>query len=84
MGLSLPMGATIPPPHAGGIRLAEAGRKRAAEMAISGGPRPSEILTASSLRNAQVVMQAIGGSTNGIIHLTAIAKGDNRQHGELG
>jgi dihydroxy-acid dehydratase len=73
MGLSLPMSATIPAPHAERIRLAEASGKRAAEMAISGGPRPSEILTASSFRNAQVVMQAIGGSTNGIIHLTAIA-----------
>jgi dihydroxy-acid dehydratase len=31
------------------------------------------LLTASSFRNAQVVMQAIGGSTNGLIHLTAIA-----------
>ena len=73
MGLSLPMSATIPAPHAERIRLAEACGKRAAEMAISGGPPPSEILTASSFRNAQVVMQAIGGSTNGIIHLTAIA-----------
>jgi dihydroxy-acid dehydratase len=83
MGLSLPMGATIPVPHAERIRVAEAGGNRAAVMAISGGPRPSEILTASSFRNAQVFMQAIGGSADGIIHLTAIAKADNRQHGEL-
>jgi len=64
MGLSLPMGATIPAPHAERIR-------------------PSEILTASLFRNAQVVMRAIGGSADGTIHLTAIAKGDNRQQGEL-
>jgi hypothetical protein len=31
------------------------------------GPKPSEFLTASSFRNAQVVLQAIGGSTNGLI-----------------
>src|ERR1700748_1075169 len=37
------------------------------------GPKPSEFLTKSSFRNAQVVMQAIGGSTNGLIHLTAMA-----------
>ena len=42
-------------------------------MAIAKGPKPSEILTPASFRNAQVVLQAIGGSTNGLIHLTAIA-----------
>lgn len=73
IGLSLPMSATIPAPHAERIRLAEASGRRAAEMAVAGGPRPSELLTARSLRTAQIVMQAIGGSTNGVIHLTAIA-----------
>ena len=73
MGLCLPMGASIPAPHAERLRLAEATGKRAAEMAQAGGPRPSDLLTASAFRNAQVVMQAIGGSTNGLIHLTAIA-----------
>ena len=42
-------------------------------MAKAKGPKPSEFLTPASFRNAQVVMQAIGGSTNGLIHLTAIA-----------
>lgn len=73
MGLSLPMSATIPAPHAERVRLAEASGRRAAEMALSGGPKPSELLTPSAFRNAQVVMQAIGGSTNGLIHLTAMA-----------
>ncbi|MGU3496754.1 IlvD/Edd family dehydratase [Xanthobacteraceae bacterium A53D] len=73
MGLSLPMSATIPAPHAERIRLAEASGKRAAEMAVSGGPKPSELMTPTAFRNAQVVMQAIGGSTNGLIHLTAMA-----------
>jgi dihydroxy-acid dehydratase len=73
LGLSLPMSATIPAPHAERFRLAEASGKVAAEMAKAKGPKPSEILTASSFRNAQVVMQAIGGSTNGLIHLTAMA-----------
>jgi dihydroxy-acid dehydratase len=73
MGLSLPMSATVPAPHAERVRIAEASGRRAAEMAVSGGPRPSEILTAAAFRNAQVVIQAIGGSTNAIIHLTAIA-----------
>jgi dihydroxy-acid dehydratase len=73
LGLSLPMSATIPAPHAERFRCAEASGKVAAEMAKAKGPRPSELLTPSSFRNAQVVLQAIGGSTNGLIHLTAIA-----------
>ncbi|WP_426435179.1 IlvD/Edd family dehydratase [Bradyrhizobium genosp. P] len=73
LGLSLPMSATIPAPHAERFRLAEASGRVAAAMAKSKGPKPSEILTPASFRNAQIVMQAIGGSTNGLIHLTAIA-----------
>ena len=73
LGLSLPMSATIPAPHAERFRSAEASGKVAAAMAKAKGPKPSEFLTAASFRNAQVVLQAIGGSTNGLIHLTAIA-----------
>jgi len=73
LGLSLPMSATIPAPHAERFRLAEASGKVAAELAKAKGPKPSELLTKASFRNAQVVLQAIGGSTNGLIHLTAIA-----------
>jgi dihydroxy-acid dehydratase len=73
LGLSLPMSATIPAPHAERFRLAEASGRVAAAMAAAKGPRPSELLTKSAFRNAQVVLQAIGGSTNGLIHLTAIA-----------
>jgi dihydroxy-acid dehydratase len=73
LGLSLPMSATIPAPHAERFRLAEASGKAAAAMAKAKGPRPSELLTESAFKNAQIVLQAIGGSTNGLIHLTAIA-----------
>lgn len=73
MGLSLPMSAAVPAVHADRRRVAEASGKRAAEMAVSGEPRPSQLITASSVRNAMVVMQAIGGSTNGLIHLIAMA-----------
>jgi dihydroxy-acid dehydratase len=73
LGLSLPMSATIPAPHAERIRLAEASGRTAARMAVEGGPCPSALLTPAAFRNAMVVMQAIGGSTNGVIHLTAIA-----------
>jgi dihydroxy-acid dehydratase len=73
IGLSLPLSATAPATQAERVRIAEASGRRAAQMAVSGGPRPSEILTAGAFRNAQVVIQAIGGSTNALIHLTAIA-----------
>jgi len=72
LGLSLPGSAAIPATHAERIRCAEATGKRAAEMAKQG-PRPREIITPAALRNAMVVLQAIGGSTNGIVHLAAIA-----------
>jgi dihydroxy-acid dehydratase len=73
MGLSLPMSATAPAPHADRRRIAEASGKRAAEIAVIGSPAPSQLITESSVRNAMVVLQAIGGSTNGLIHLTAMA-----------
>jgi len=73
LGFTLPLGGTVPAPHAERRRIAEASGMRAAEMAKTGGPRPSELMTPASLRNAQVVLQAIGGSTNGIVHLAAMA-----------
>jgi dihydroxy-acid dehydratase len=73
LGLSLPMSATIPAPHAERFRSAEASGRVAAAMAKAKGPKPSELLTPVAFKNAQVVLQAIGGSTNGLVHLTAIA-----------
>ena len=73
LGLSLPMSATIPAPHAERFRSAEASGRVAAAMAKAKGPRPSELLPPAAFKNAQVVLQAIGGSTNGLVHLTAIA-----------
>jgi dihydroxy-acid dehydratase len=72
MGLALPGTATIPATHAERVRAAEATGRRAAAMAKAG-PRPSEVLNAAAFRNAMVALQAIGGSTNGIVHLAAIA-----------
>ncbi len=73
LGLALPMSATAPATHADRRRIAEASGQRAAEMAASGSPTPGRLITGASVRNAMVVLQAIGGSTNGLIHLTAIA-----------
>jgi dihydroxy-acid dehydratase len=73
LGLALPMSAAAPATHADRRRIAEASGKRAAEMAVSGSPKPSALITEASVRNALIVLQAIGGSTNGLIHLTAMA-----------
>ena len=63
----------LPATDADRLRIAEATGKTAAAMAASGGPRPSDIMTEAAFRNALLVLQAIGGSTNGLVHLTAIA-----------
>jgi dihydroxy-acid dehydratase len=73
MGLALPYSASIPATHADRLRSAEASGKQAVAMAINAGPKPGELMTAAAFRNALVLMQAIGGSTNALIHLTAAA-----------
>jgi dihydroxy-acid dehydratase len=72
LGTSLPGAATIPAVHAERLRLAEASGTCAANIATQG-LRPDALLTAKSFTNALVVLQAIGGSSNALIHLTAIA-----------
>ena len=73
LGLALPFSAAAPAPLADRRRIAEASGKRATEIAIAGTPKPSDLITPASVRNAMIVLQAIGGSTNGLIHLIAIA-----------
>jgi len=73
LGMSLPDTAAIPAVHADRIRAAEATGVRAMEMIRNKGPRPSQVITERSVENALRVLLAIGGSTNAIIHLTAIA-----------
>jgi len=73
MGLALPLAATIPATHADRLRSAEASGKQAVGLAEQGGPTPRALMTKAAFRNALVVLQAIGGSTNGLIHLTAAA-----------
>ena len=72
LGMALPGSASIPATHADRLRAAEAAGRRATELAGSG-PKPSEIMTPAAFRNALAVLQAIGGSTNGVIHLAAVA-----------
>jgi len=72
LGMALPGSAAIPAVHADRLRAAEASGRRAVELARS--PiRPSEVINQESVENALRVLLAIGGSTNAIVHLTAIA-----------
>ena len=73
MGMMIPGGATIPAVNADRLRIAEQSGARAVELAASG-PKPSDIMTSAAFRNALVTLQAIGGSTNGLIHITAVAR----------
>jgi dihydroxy-acid dehydratase len=73
IGLALPGTGSIPATHADRIRAAESTGRQAVALAQAG-PRPSEILTEAAFHNAMVVLQAIGGSTNGLVHLAAIAR----------
>ncbi|MEM7042437.1 MAG: dihydroxy-acid dehydratase [Pseudomonadota bacterium] len=72
MGLTLPGTAAIPAVHADRLRAAEASGTRAVALAAEA-LRPSAIVTRPAVDNALRVLLAIGGSTNGILHLAAIA-----------
>jgi dihydroxy-acid dehydratase len=74
LGMGLPGSGSIPATHSDRLRVAEASGRLAAEMAKKQGPLPSEIMTKAAFRNALAVLQAIGGSTNALVHLTAVAR----------
>lgn len=72
LGMSLPGSATPPAVHAERLRVAEATGARAVDL-IREELTPDKIVTPASVDNALRVLFALGGSTNGAIHLTAIA-----------
>jgi len=72
LGMILPGTAAIPAVHADRLRAAEATGETAVALARSG-LTPDRILTPRAFENALRVLLAIGGSTNALIHLTAIA-----------
>lgn len=76
LGMTLPGTASIPAVHADRLRAAEASGARAMQLAVATGKEkllPRDIITPHSVENALRVLLAIGGSTNAIVHLTAIA-----------
>jgi L-arabonate dehydrase len=72
LGMTLPGAADIPAPDSRRLSIAEQSGRRIVDM-VAEGLRPSQILTAAAFENAICLLMALGGSTNAIIHLVAIA-----------
>lgn len=73
MGLALPMSGSAPATSAERFRIAEETGRSAVGLAEAGGPVAAELMTLQAFRNGLAVLQALGGSTNGVVHLAAIA-----------
>ena len=72
LGMILPGTAAIPAVHADRLRAGEATGCAAMQLAAKG-LTPDQIVTPRAIDNALRVLMAIGGSTNAVLHLTAIA-----------
>jgi dihydroxy-acid dehydratase len=72
LGMQLPNGAAIPAVDSRRMQLAEASGRRAVDM-VWEDLRPSKIMTSEAFENAIRTDMAIGGSTNAVVHLVAIA-----------
>ncbi len=72
LGMMLPGTAAIPAVNAGRLVAAEETGKAAVRL-IGSGRTPRDVITSKSVENAFRMLMALGGSTNAIVHLTAIA-----------
>jgi dihydroxyacid dehydratase/phosphogluconate dehydratase len=72
MGMSLPTNAALPAVDARRMALAHLTGKRIVEM-VEEDIRLSQVITRASMENAILANAAVGGSTNAVIHLLAIA-----------
>ncbi len=72
LGLSLPGAASIPAVDSNHPRMASDSGRRIVDMVFED-LKPSSILTEKSFENAMIASMALGGSTNAIIHLIAMA-----------
>jgi dihydroxy-acid dehydratase len=72
LGMTLPGSANIPAPDSRRMAIAELSGRAAVGM-IEPELKPSRILTRAAFENAITVLMALGGSTNAVIHLIAIA-----------
>lgn len=72
LGMTLTGCANVPAPDSRRLAFAESSGRRIVEM-VAEDLRPSQIMTRQALENAMAVDMAIGGSTNAVVHLLAIA-----------
>jgi dihydroxy-acid dehydratase len=72
LGMTLPGASSIPAPDSGHARMASAAGRRIVEM-VWEDLKPRDILTTEAFENAVTATMALGGSTNAIIHLIAMA-----------
>ncbi len=72
LGMMLPGGAAIPAPDSRRLRFSEASGRQIVKLAREG-IRPSQVMTREAFENAIRVLHAVGGSTNAVVHLVAIA-----------
>ncbi len=72
LGMALPGNGAIPASDSRRLQLAQAAGRQIVQL-VERDIRPSQILTAQAFDNAITLLNAVGGSTNAIVHLPAIA-----------
>ncbi len=72
LGMALPGNGAIPASDSRRLQLAQAAGRQIVDL-VERDIRPSQILTAAAFDNAITLLNAVGGSTNAIVHLPAIA-----------
>jgi dihydroxy-acid dehydratase len=73
LGLAWPGSTTVPAGDSRHVEVARLVGARIVELAL-GGQTATSMVTPDALANALVVLAAVGGSTNAVIHLTAMAR----------
>ena len=86
LGIALPGNGTVPAVYSERIRLAKRAGMKVMELLRDNVRHRRDILNAAAVRNAMECDMAFGGSTNTVLHLTAIANagGVPHHHGRLG
>jgi dihydroxy-acid dehydratase len=72
LGIALPGNGAIPAPDSRRVRLAEAAGRQIVQL-VEADIRPSRIMTQQAFENAITLLCAVGGSTNAVVHLPAMA-----------
>ncbi len=73
LGIALPGNGTILATSEDRRLLYAAAAKRIVEMALGDGPKPRDVMTRAAFDNAMILDMAMGGSTNTVLHILAIA-----------